>query len=145
LTEKEGIVIAEFEDTLNALLSNPEALGQIMSLAKSLSGEQSSNASPPPSQPENESGETPWNDASIDDLLSGLKGGLDPSIITMITKLAQEYGSNQNDKNLALLNALRPFLKEKRQEKIDQAIQLAKFSRIVRVAFRTMKGGEDSV
>jgi hypothetical protein len=116
-----------------------------MSLAKSLSGEHSDNDSPPPSQPENATVESNWNPPPIDDLFSSLSGGMDPNMIKMLLNLTQELGNNQDDKNLALLSALRPFLKEKRQAKIDQAIQLAKFSRIVRVAFHTMKGGEESV
>lgn len=116
-----------------------------MSLAKALSGEDTNKASPPPSQSGNETEETTSNSQPMSDLLSSLSGGMDPNMLRMLSLLMKELGSNQDDKNMALISALRPFLKEKRQAKIDQAIQLAKFSRIVRVAFRTMKGGEESV
>lgn len=151
-------MIAEFEDTLNALLSNPEALGQIMSLAKNISGDHSNNAAPS-SQSENSEAENPEPQSpksddepaqdspspSLSDLISNLSSGLDPSMMKMLSSIMQDTSNGQTDKNLALLNALRPFLKEKRQASIDQAIQLAQISRIARVAFRTMKGGEGAV
>ena len=137
-------MIADFEDTLSAILSNPEAMGQIMSLAKSLGGNGQSQATASPSQDEErqEEGSAP---PQFEDLFSLFAGNIDPSMLTMLSSIMKEYNSGQADQNLALLAALRPFLKEKRQAKIDQAIQLAKFSRIARVAFQTMKGGEGFV
>ena len=35
--------MAEFEDKLNAILADPEAMGQIVSIAKALTGEASSS------------------------------------------------------------------------------------------------------
>ena len=43
--------MAEFDDKLNSLLSDPNAMAQIMQLAQSLSGG-SGPASPPPPQPD---------------------------------------------------------------------------------------------
>lgn len=138
-------MIADFEDTLSAILSNPEAMGQIMSLAKSLGGNQQSQAAPSPSQQDEERQEEGSSPPQLEDLFSLFSGNIDPSMLTMLSGIMKEYGSGQEDQNLALLAALRPFLKEKRQAKIDQAIKLAKFSRIARLAFQTMKGGEDFV
>jgi len=138
--------MAEFEDTLSSLLSNPEAMGQIMSFAKTLSGEHSNAPTPPPSEREDTPSGASGAPFQIGDLLSGLSGGLDPSMINMVGKVLQEYlNNNKEDKNMALIAALRPFLKEKRQSKVDQAIQIAKLSRIARVAYQTIKGGESSV
>ena len=49
--------MAEFDDKLNSILSNPDAMAQIMQLAQSLSGGTGGNNAanappPPPSQPE---------------------------------------------------------------------------------------------
>ncbi len=140
--------MAEFEDKLNALLSNPEAMNQIMSFAQSL-GKDASDQSTPPPDPGEESSAT--DDATtampdLGDLLSGLSGGLDPAMIQTFMRIMGAYqNSATDDKNMALIAALRPFLKEKRQAKMDQAIQLAKFSRIARVAFQTLKGGDGFV
>ena len=118
-------MIADFEDTLSAILSNPDAMGQIMSLAKSLGGNQQSQADPSPSQQDEEPQEDPSASPQFEDLFSLFSGNLDPSMLTMLSGIMKEYGSGQEDHNLALLAALRPFLKEKRQAKIEQAIQLA--------------------
>ena len=136
--------MAEFENTLNALLSNPEVMGQIMSFAQSLSGEAQNDA--PPSQPDSNQTEAKSEMPDLSSLLSSLSGGIDPSMFSMLGNIMQESGrSGQDDKNMALLAALKPFLKEKRQAKIDQAIQLAKLSRLARVAFQSMKGGDGLV
>ncbi len=138
--------MAEFEEKLNALLSDQEAMGQIMSLAKTLSGGQDSGSSSSDSS-EHSFRENPDIAQNISDLLSNFSGSLDPGMIQMLGKIIKEYGDGgqKEDQNLALLSALRPFLKEKRSAKIDQAVRLAKFSRVARVAFQTLKGGEDPV
>ena len=138
--------MAEFEEKLNALLSDQQAMGQIMSLAKTLSGNQDSgDASSNDAEPS--VGETPDMAKNLSDLLSNISGGLDPGMIQMLGRVMKEYGAGgqKEDQNLALLSALRPFLKEKRSATIDQAVQLAKFSRVARVAFQTLRGGEDPV
>jgi len=47
--------VAEFDDKLNSILSNPDAMAQIMQLAQSLSGgtggNNAANAPPPPPSP----------------------------------------------------------------------------------------------
>ena len=138
--------MAEFEEKLNALLSDQDALGQIMSLAKTLSGSQDSAPSSSDSS-EHTVGEAPDMAQNLSDLLSNFSGSLDPGMIQMLGKVMKEYGAGgqRENQNLALLSALRPFLKEKRSAKIDQAVQLAKLSRVARVAFQTLRGGEDPV
>ena len=48
--------MADFQDTLQSILGNQEAMGQIMALARSLSGEESGagEGPPPPPVPERE-------------------------------------------------------------------------------------------
>ena len=48
--------MAEFDDKLNSLLSNPEAMDQIMKMAQSLMGNSGGTEQPPPAAPP--SGET---------------------------------------------------------------------------------------
>lgn len=138
--------MAEFEEKLNALLSDQEAMGQILSLAKTLGGSQDAGSSSSDSS-EHTFNDTPDMAQNLSDLFSNFSGSLDPGMLQMLGKLIAEYGAGgqKEDQNLALLSALRPFLKEKRSAKIDQAVQLAKFSRVARVAFQTLRGGEDPV
>ncbi len=42
---------------------------------------------------------------------------------------------------MALLNALRPFLKESRLAKLDRAVQISRLARVIRVLFRGMGEG----
>ena len=125
--------MAEFDEKLNSLLSNPEAMAQIMQMAQSLSGGQAQQPvqqpqqrpvqppPPPPMQPPQ-----PPSGGDILSSLSGLTGSMDPTMLTKLLPLIQELGS-QNDSNARqLLYALRPYLKPDRQEKIERALQLAR-------------------
>ena len=118
--------MAEFDEKLNSLLSNPEAMAQIMQMAQSLS---SGQAQQPVQQPPQRPIQPPMQPPSGGDIfssLSGLTGGMDPAMLTKLLPLIQELGS-QNDSNARqLLYALRPYLKPDRQEKIERALQLAR-------------------
>ena len=119
--------MAEFDDKLNSILSNPDAMAQIMQLAQSFSGgnQQSAPAPPaaapaPPPQPQTQSA------GGGGDLLSSLTGGLDTKLLMKLLPLIQELGSQQDSNARQLLYALRPYLKEERQEKVERALQLAR-------------------
>ena len=88
---------------------------------------------------------TEYQSDSGDNSLSAL-GSLDPKLIQIALQLFSAY-SAEDDRRTALLNALKPFLKEERQAKLDKAIQIAKLSRVIRVAFQVFKkeGGEADV
>ena len=124
--------MGELDEKLNAILGNPEAMGQIMALANSLGvggSETGSQQAREESQPCSNMEETP-------DLFSAL-GEIDPRMIQMGMRVLREYQAG-DDKKTALLNALRPFVREERWEKLDHAIQIAKLSRVIRVLFDTM-------
>lgn len=115
--------MAEFDEKLNSLLSNPDAMAQIMQMAQSLSGggqPQQAPQQPPPPPPPPSPGGDPFSS------LAGLTGGMDPAMLSKLLPLIQELGS-QNDSNARqLLQALRPYLRPERQEKIERALQLAR-------------------
>ncbi len=112
--------MAEFDEKLNQILSDPGAMAQIMQLAQSLGGDTPSPPSPPPASSSQPSGD---NGAS---LLSSLAGGIDPAMLTKLLPLVRELGGKQDSNARALLYALRPYLKEERQEKVERALQLAR-------------------
>lgn len=126
--------MAEFDDKLNELLSNPDSMAQIMRLAQSLSGETGGggDTEPPQSPPQtrqasqdrHHQGPPPENGGG--DLLSGLTGGLDPKLLMRLLPLIQELGGQQDSNARALVYALRPYLKPERQEKVERALQLAR-------------------
>ena len=120
--------MAEFDEKLNSLLSNPDAMAQIMQMAQSLSGggqpqqapQQPVQQQPPPPPPPPSPGGDPFSS------LAGLTSGMDPAMLSKLLPLIQELGS-QNDSNARqLLQALRPYLRPERQEKIERALQLAR-------------------
>ena len=134
--------MAEWEEKLQSILGNPEAMGQIMSIAQSLggAGAREQPSAPPPQQ---ETGQMPEQQAgasSIEGALPSLLDGLDPRLLQVGMELLSEYNST-DERKLALLAALRPFVKEKRWAKVDKAIQIARLSHVIRVAIDTFKKG----
>ena len=138
--------MAEFEEKLNAILSDPQAMGQIASLAQALTGEHTGESAPPPA-------------ADWSALLGMLGGGgdsnplsalseLDPQLLQAGLRLFSEYSAT-DDRKVALLNALKPFVKPERYAKVDKAVQIAKLARVIRVAFQLFQSrreeGKDDV
>lgn len=112
--------MAEFDETLNRLLSNPDAMSQIMQLAQSLGGGETAPAPQPAAPP------PPPQGAGTGDLLSSLTGGVDPSLLLKLMPLIRELGGQQDSNARQLLYALKPYLKADRQDKIERALQLAR-------------------
>lgn len=135
--------MGEFEEKLNSILGDKEAMGQIMALAQSLG-----KPAPPAPKPEEETREPGWERTGApapesgagEDPLSML-GSLDPRMVQMGMRLLKEYRTG-DDRNAALLAALRPFLRKERYARLDRAIQIARLSRVLRVAFQSLGGKE---
>lgn len=170
--------MAELEEKLNAILSDPEAMGQIASIARALTGGGMPSPDPepapeaPPAPPvvyepveplqtggaSEPGGEAPLDWSALLGALRGLSGGdtgagsnsplsllgdLDPALVQKGLRLFSEY-SAADDQRAALLSALKPFLKEERQAKVEKAVRLARLSRVVRTAFQLFqKEGSD--
>ncbi len=63
-------------------------------------------------------------------------GGIDPDHLEMMMKVQRAMelmGRQKENHQTKLLEALRPFLKEERKEKIDRAMKLLKFSGLFEV------------
>lgn len=117
----------DFDAALNSLLSDPNAMNQIMELAGKL------GAAPSPPAPSQTSTEEPPSDS-----------GLDAGQIAGISRLLSliRSGQQQDGETAALLTALRPFLREERQRKLDKAVRLAGLSQAAAEAYRLWKEGE---
>lgn len=122
--------MAEWEDKLGAILNDPQAMGQIMALAKSIGGGEEKPATPTAptvSEPEPAPAE-----------------GLDPRMMEVGMRALAAY-QDADDRKTALLQALKPFLQEKRYKKVDKAIQIARISKAVRAVLDGLKGGDGPV
>ena len=76
--------------------------------------------------------------------LAALMGQIDPQMIQVGMDVIRQVQSTE-DRNAALLNALRPFLKEDRQARLDRALRIARTAKLVRVALGALgrkEGGE---
>ena len=134
----------DFEEKLNAILSNPDAMAQVASLAQSL------GAGAPPSSPAAGAGEQreqapppPAAETAAPDLgnLSSLLGQIDPAMIQRLLPLVRELNSPQDNQRKQFLYALRPYLKESRRDKVDRALQIARMIHLGKQFLGTLGDG----
>ena len=110
--------MSDLEDKLNSLLSDPAGMAQVVQLAQQLSGSMGSQPpQPPPSPPP----ESPPNAGGAGSLL----GGLDMQTIARFLPMLQALTADQSH-STQLLNALKPYLKEEKQAKVERAARLAR-------------------
>lgn len=134
--------MAELEEKLNAILGNQEAMGQIMALARSLSGGQQSQTDESPEEGEPMQAVPAAESAS--DLTSFLDQ-LDPDMIRKGLSIVRQVREGE-DRNAALLNALRPFVREERRGRLDRALEIARMTRMIRAMLGAMgKGAGEGV
>ena len=155
--------MSELEEKLEGILGNPQAMAQIMSLAQSLNlggtsppaadetpGKSTPSAGPvppPAKMPDTPPAETGPSLGGLGSLLGGLNS-LDPQMLSAAAGLLGQFNSQNDDQRVALLTALRPFVKEQRYAKLDKAIQIAKLSRLIRSGldlFRAHREGKQEV
>jgi hypothetical protein len=121
-----------FDDKLNNILSSPEAMEKIMGMARSMSGgtgDASNGGNIGSVGTSNEGGGT-------DPLSALLGGGIDPQ---MLGKAMQLFGAyNRSDpQKAALMQAVKPYLRPARRERVDQALQTLKLANVAKEALGT--------
>ena len=102
----------DMDSKLNAMLNDPAAMARIIQMAQQLSGGAQPNTppqNPPPPPPQ--SGPPPSD-------------GFDPMLLAKFLPLLQDLRQS-NSQTTQLLYALRPFLKEEKQSKVERAAKLA--------------------
>ena len=100
----------ELSARIGEILSSPEQMRQIQSLASMLGlGNDPQPAQPPEPEP-----------------------GLDPAMLSTITGAISKMGSmGKDDPSVTLLLALRPLLGETRQHRVDEAAKLLKLAKML--------------
>jgi hypothetical protein len=125
--------MAAIEDGLQALLSDPDTLGRILTLAQALGGGNTS--------------------ANGTDGASGqaAETGRAVSASPAAARPLPPGGESTNPaelregQNAALLTALRPYLAENKRGYVDQALALMQAARLLRLGLSFLKGGEQLV
>ena len=123
----------DLQSTLQSILSDPEQMARVASLAESLGlkppDEPSAggNQTVPPSNPETDS--QAWK--SQNDL-----GGMGLDLGALMGQLAAINGSEDR-----VLNALRPTLSPDGQNRVDRALRAAKLSRLAGQFLRNRRNG----
>ena len=97
----------DMDSKLNAMLNDPAAMARIIQMAQQLSGGAQPNTPPPPPPSGPPSGD-----------------GFDPMLLAKFLPLLQDLRQS-NSQTTQLLYALRPFLKEEKQPKVERAAKLA--------------------
>lgn len=103
----------DMDSKLNAMLNDPAAMARIIQMAQQLSGGARPNTPPqsPPPPPPVQGGPPPGD-------------GFDPMMLAKFLPLLQDLRQS-NSQTTQLLYALRPFLKEEKQSKVERAAKLA--------------------
>ncbi len=110
--------VSDFEDKLNKLLNDPKEMERFAGFAKSL---MSGEGSPKPEQ-----------STALD---------IDPSMLKNLSGMLSGKGSGGRDAKL--LEAMRPFLSEKRRGKMDKAMKIARLAGIAELAAGQLGGDDD--
>ena len=101
--------MSELQDTINKIMSDPEAMRQVQSLGEKLGITNSAPVQPPAPQP------------SAGNELSSALSKLMPLM----------SAAKPNDETAALLNALRPFLSGEKLERLQSAQKLVSLIRMI--------------
>lgn len=113
----------EMEDKLGAILSNPQMMQQIMSMAQML-GQSSPAPKPEEPKPEPPKQSTP-----------ALPSASDAAMLQRLYSLARQSGIDKNQQ--ALLKALSPYLARERIVKLEKAMRAAKIAGLAGTALNS--------
>lgn len=113
----------DMESKLGKILSDPGAMQQIMALAQALG----SSNQPQPQQSSQPAQQSPPSSPGPQLPAARTQGADNEALLKMLF----EFSKNTKDdpRQLALFQALKPFLRPERAAKIDRALQAARISR----------------
>ena len=128
--------MSEWEDKLNTLISDPDAMAQVMQMAQSLSQQMgaSGGAASSSGDPTAAAEHPPPQE------LSSLLGGVDPALIQRLLPLLSQMNRAESSETTAFLLALRPFLKPERRDKVERAAQLARLIHLAKLFLLSQEG-----
>ena len=125
--------MSELEDRINSVLSDPGQMERITKLAQSLMGAQGTQSGQGSPGGPGDALRDPGGDGALPDM----------ELIGRIGRLMRA-DSAQGKNGQALLEAMKPYLSEKRRGKMDRAMKIAKLARIARLAMGESEAGGDA-
>ncbi len=131
--------MGELEDRINSILGDPEQMSRISDLAKSLMGGDPASRA-----------EADQNAGGIPDLsrlagsLFGEEEGADPAMLGRLVRLLRSNRADDS-RQQALLEAMKPYLSEKRRSKMDRAMKLAHMAKLAQLALGELGGEQQDV
>ena len=128
--------MSEWEEQINSILSDPEQMSRIQELANSLMGGGTDGATA--------GTDTPGGIPDLSRLAESLMGS-GSAETAMLGRLGQLLHNAQadNGREQALLEAMKPYLSEKRRSKMDRAMRLAHMAKLAQLAMGELGGEQD--
>lgn len=131
--------MAQFEEKLGAILTDPQTMSRILSIAQSLDG--GKGEAEPVSEPSAEPVAEPVSEPAE---AAGPGLDVDPRLMAAGMQALSAW-QGPDDSRTALLQSLRPFVGPERCGKLDKAVRITKLSKVVRAALDTLKGEQGDV
>lgn len=116
--------MADWQEQLNSILSDSDAMAQIAALAQSISG--GPEGAPPPGGTQAGDAAPPGGASFDPDAAGAALRGIDPELMRRLMPLLRQMNRPESSETTAFLLALRPFLSEARASKVERAAQLAR-------------------
>lgn len=123
----------DWEEKLNTLLSDPDAMAQVVNMAQTLSAQMGGN---PPQSGTNAAPPPPQDTGSSFSPL----GGIDPELLQRLIPVLKQMNRPESSETSAFLYALRPFLRPSRRDKVDRAVQLARMIHLAKTFLNSQEG-----
>ncbi len=130
--------MSEWEDQINSILSDPEQMSRIQELANSLLNGGTDGAAADADA--GASGGMP----DLSRLAESFRGGgsADSALLGRLGRLLHSARAD-NGREQALLEAMKPYLSEKRRSKMDRAMRLAHMAKLAQLAMGELGGEQD--
>lgn len=108
----------DLNELVSQFLGRPDSMETIQSMLASLGGDMPKTDAVPPSSPAE----------SVPDL----------GALQKLLPLLQGFGGGDNDQHVALLRALRPYLHNGREKKVDEAIEMMRLAKLLPLIKNTL-------
>ncbi|MCL2082331.1 MAG: hypothetical protein FWH04_03720 [Oscillospiraceae bacterium] len=129
-----------FDEKIQKILNDPGALASIAQFAKGLNLNQNDTTASPEAHAEKKSAQeansAPGGLGGITEIL----GDIDPKMLRGLGEIMGEL-QGKDDRRIALLSALKPYVRAERRSKMDRAAQIVTIAKAMRRGWGILGGG----